>query len=53
MSSLMQSESEVSSEEETIFVNQKRPNGVPGGNIRRKPASNGSMKTSTKTAVST
>jgi len=53
MSSVMQSESEVSSEEETIFINQKKPNGIPGGNVRRKPATNGSTKTNTKTAVST
>jgi len=49
----MQSESDVSSEEETIFVNQRKPNGVAGGNVRCKPAKSGSTKTSTKTAVST
>jgi len=54
MSSVMRSESEVSSEEETIFINQRKPNGVvAGGNVRRKPATNGSTKTSTKTAIST
>jgi len=54
MSSVMQSESEVSSEEETIFMNQRKPNGVAGGNVsvRRKPVTNGSTKAGTKTKVS-
>jgi len=54
MSSVMQSESEVSSEEETVFINQRKPNGVAGGNVsvRHKPATNGSTKTSAKTKVS-
>ena len=54
MGSVMQSESEVSSEEETIFINQRQQNGVAGGNVsvRRKPATNGSTKSSAKTKVS-
>jgi len=54
MGSVMQSESEVSSEEETIFINQRQQNGIAGGNVsvRRKPVTNGSSKASTKTKVS-
>ena len=54
MSSVMRSESEATSEEETLFINQRKSNGVPGGNVsvRRKPATNGSTKATTKTRVS-
>jgi len=54
MSSVMRSESEVSSEEETIFINQRKANGIPGGNVtvRHKPVTNGSTKSTTRTKVS-
>ena len=50
MSSVMRSESEVTSEEETIFINQRKSNG--NVSVRRKPVTNGPTKAATKTRVS-
>ena len=52
-SSVMKSESEVSSEEETIFINQRKSNGIAGGNVsvRHKPVTNGPTKAKAKVSA--